>query len=463
MALPTPKGRQREVLYLPAKGHVAVLGTAGSGKTTLAILRAVYLSDRKAPHHGRTLLVTFNNTLIAYLKHWAPKLHPDLAVETYHKFARGYLNSRGKMGFNCICEGNLYDALVCQAVTLTKAGSADHPIWKRPQRFFQEEIRWIAQQGIESLPEYEKAERTGRSMPLERKHRPLVYGVVEAYRELRTRSGCKYDWDDVASSVLAELRNDNSPRLYRHVIVDEGQDLSPQMLRSLVAAVPADGSVTFFGDVAQQIYGQRVSWRSAGLKVSDVWRFEENYRNTKQIAALALEIATMPYFQGGPDIVSPKSPTADGALPTLVKCKTPDQEIKLAVEQAKKIAQNRSVAILVRLRKDEEGFKSKLPSGAVRLHRDMKSWKSGSGLFYGTYHSAKGLEFDAVIMPFCDSSRLPVPEDIDALGADEAMAQDGRLLYVGTTRARTSLIVTHSGELTALLPSKPELYQKVSL
>jgi superfamily I DNA/RNA helicase len=281
VALPTPKGRQREVLYLPAKGHVAVLGTAGSGKTTLAILRATYLSSKEAPHHGRTLLLTFNNTLISYLKHWAPKLHADLTVETYHKFARGYLNSRGKMGFNCICEGNLYESLVGQAVAQAKAGDADHPIWKRPQRFFQEEIRWIAQQGIETLPAYEKAERTGRSIPLERKHRPLAYQVVETYRELRAKSGRKYDWDDIASFVLAELKEDTSPRRYRHVVIDEGQDLSPQMLRSLVAAVPGDGSVTFFGDVAQQIYGQRVSWRSAGLKITDVWRFEENYRNTK--------------------------------------------------------------------------------------------------------------------------------------------------------------------------------------
>lgn len=55
MPLPTPIGRQKEVLYLPAKGHVAVLGTAGSGKTTLAILRSAYLvSGRKLVffHHG---------------------------------------------------------------------------------------------------------------------------------------------------------------------------------------------------------------------------------------------------------------------------------------------------------------------------------------------------------------------------------------------------------------------------
>ena len=43
-SLPRPIGRQREVLYLPADGYTVVLGTAGSGKTTLAILRSLYLS-----------------------------------------------------------------------------------------------------------------------------------------------------------------------------------------------------------------------------------------------------------------------------------------------------------------------------------------------------------------------------------------------------------------------------------
>jgi ABC-type taurine transport system ATPase subunit len=40
MSLPTPIGRQKDVLYLPTQGHFVVLGTAGSGKTTLAVLRA---------------------------------------------------------------------------------------------------------------------------------------------------------------------------------------------------------------------------------------------------------------------------------------------------------------------------------------------------------------------------------------------------------------------------------------
>ena len=54
----TPKGKQKEVLALPSTGHTVVLGTAGSGKTTIALLRAYHLAA--LPGNKKVLLVTFN-------------------------------------------------------------------------------------------------------------------------------------------------------------------------------------------------------------------------------------------------------------------------------------------------------------------------------------------------------------------------------------------------------------------
>ncbi len=91
--MPRPVGRQKEVLCLPAAGNTVVLGTAGSGKTTLAIHRAVYLANPATEHGGRTLLVTFNRCLVAYLEALRGKLG-QIEVRNYHKFARGYLAHR---------------------------------------------------------------------------------------------------------------------------------------------------------------------------------------------------------------------------------------------------------------------------------------------------------------------------------------------------------------------------------
>lgn len=91
----TPKGKQKEVLALPSTGHTVVLGTAGSGKTTIALLRAYHLAA--LPGNKKVLLVTFNGALVEYIKGISDVIPRNLTVENYHKFARGYLHSRGKM------------------------------------------------------------------------------------------------------------------------------------------------------------------------------------------------------------------------------------------------------------------------------------------------------------------------------------------------------------------------------
>jgi DNA helicase IV len=95
MSLPKPEGKQIEVLDLSAKGHLVVLGTAGSGKTTLAIYRAMQLS--KLDSDERILMITFNTTLVKYLDAIAGEELQNVDVRNYHKFARGYLAGRGKM------------------------------------------------------------------------------------------------------------------------------------------------------------------------------------------------------------------------------------------------------------------------------------------------------------------------------------------------------------------------------
>jgi superfamily I DNA/RNA helicase len=463
MKLPTPIGRQKEVLCLPAKGHFVVLGTAGSGKTTLAILRSAYLGDPQTDHHGKTLLVTFNRALVAYLKHLQDRRLINVIVENYHTFARGYLASRGKMLRNAILSNiDHRKLLIAKAVDQVSKRYEPLPLFGRPVELFSEEFRWIAQHGIADFGSYRDAERIRQAgVRIERRFRSMVWEIYEAYLDLREKSGKNYDWDDLALAVSAQLDVDTSPRRYRHVVIDEGQDFSPEMIRSLAKAIPPDGSLTFFGDVAQQIYGHRMSWRSAGLKITKKWEFRENYRNSRQIARLGLAISKMPYFKDVPDIIEPVSPAADGPLPTLVECSSIDKEIELAVSQAVTASRTLSVAILLRNRQDEEHIRQLLPKGSIRLHREMTTWQAGPGIRYGTYHSAKGLEFDMVILPFCSSVRLPDPEGVAAFGEDDALIQDGRLLYVGVTRAKTRLIITYSGDVTCLFPADSDLYTMV--
>lgn len=461
--LPKPLRKQREVLYMPSAGHSAVLGTAGSGKTTLALYRAAYLSAADMAHYGRTLLLTFNQALVTYLNHLKPPELRNVVIETYHKFARGYLNSRGKMGYNSICDPDLRRSLISRALANVTQRYEKSKFFDRPLAFFMDEIEWILSHGIETEEQYKAVERVGRvGTNLARKLRGVMFEILKEYLELRSQSGKTYDWDDIAYHVHQEYLQDDRPRRYRHIIIDEGQDFSPEMIRSLASAIPENGSLTFFGDVAQQIYGQRTSWRFAGLAVPQTWEFKENYRNTKQIARLGLAISEMPYFEGIADIIEPTSPRADGPLPTLVECDSRQKQIEVAARVAQDSGRTKSVAVLFKNRDQERFISARLPGHAKRLHRDMDSWSDGPGIYYGTYHSAKGLEFDLVILPFLEEENLPDPDHIASHGEDDALTHDGRLIYVAVTRAKTDLLLLYSDTLTPLLPTKSSLYGRAT-
>lgn len=461
MAIPEPVGKQQEVVCLGTKGHYVVLGTAGSGKTTMAIARAKYLTQPRLPGQGAVLLITFNKALMRYIRSVAGHLSPHITVENYHLFARGYLNYRGLMSNASIVSSAARTTFIASAVQEVSQRYQPHSFFERSPKFFSDEIKWMSGQNIKDLPTYLDVRRVGRAdANLKKSVRPLMWEVRSQYLVNRAASNRLYDLDDIAAAVSLALDGDKTARKYRHVIIDEGQDLSPEMVRSLVKAVPGEGSVTFFGDVAQQIYGRGMSFRDAGLKPTDVWKFSQNYRNTRSIARLGLLISKMPYYAGETDMVEPTSPAADGPKPTLVKCVDANSEIRLISRITKEHAKTRSVAILCRTHALISAIKPYLPSSAVALREDNDNWAGNSGIFFGTYHAAKGLEFDVVALPFVSKGAMPSAEDIEADGED-AFAQDGRLLYVGVTRARTDLILTYSNEISDLLPSDPSLYVMV--
>ncbi len=461
MPLPDLIGAQREVVCLDHKGHTVVLGTAGSGKTTMAVHRAAYLSNPGTNHCGRTLLLSFNNSLLAYLKYLRPPQLNNVDIRTYHRFARGYLKSRDAMGSHWICQKP--EPFVARALQQAQLRSPGNRFLQRPPQFFTTETRWMAQQGVTSLDEYLKIERIGRGDEgaLGAKQRMAMFEVFEAYRALRAEKGYRFDWHDIATRVSEELAQDNRPPRYRHIVIDEGQDFSPVMLRSLAKAIPADGSLTFFGDVAQQVYGRRLSWRQAGLEINAPWRFERNYRNSPQIAKVGLAISKMPYFAEKADMVAPTKFAAEGPMPTLVRCASEAEEIEFAIEQARAASESASVAVLVRRHEDEAPLIRAFKRNGRRLHKYMADWSPDPGVSYGVVHNAKGYEFDTVILVGLNEERWPDPGAIEGEGEADAEASDGRLLYVGVTRARSALIVTHNGNRSSLLPSDQSLWTEV--
>lgn len=72
---------------------------------------------------------------------------------------------------------------------------------------------------------------------------------------------------------------------YRHIIVDEAQDLSPWQWRLLRAAVPSGPDDLFLvGDTHQRIYDHRVSLKQVRIDIAGrSERLKINYRTTAEI------------------------------------------------------------------------------------------------------------------------------------------------------------------------------------
>lgn len=451
MASPTPTGRQHDVVYLPAHGHQVVLGTAGSGKTVMAIHRAAHLARKTTINSGPTLLVTYTKSLTSYLTHIAAGFAGGVDIRTYHHFSRGYLASQGLFdGFNIVADGERRRYYLRCAIQECR-GASTSDFFDKPVDFFLDELDWIWGHGLRNLEEYLAAQRIGRSEPLSPARRRAMWKIRELYQELRAEGHQRFDWWELPTAVRDALAADGHARKYRHVVVDEAQDFPPEAIRSLVDVVQPGGSVTLFADYAQQVYGHRTSYSSCNLNIKRVELFSENYRNTREIARLAIEMSNMPHFSDSADLVVPSAPAVAGQKPTLFRASNAATELSVVHSRAAELGKTEKVAVLA-----ATWDQARRAVGNIRnahMLRDSSNWIDSPGVYVGTYHSAKGLEFDAVILPFCSSKSIPDSDSCTAFGKEDALTRAARLLYVGVTRAKSELLVTYTDDLTQIFPA----------
>lgn len=464
----TPEGKQKDVLALPAKGHIVVLGTAGSGKTTMALFRALFLSN--LPDKPNVLLVTFNGALVEYMTKIGDTLGPNITIESFHKFARGYLNSIGKMPKrNGVLGPDEKVSCIKKALEFVKSQHPEESTLKRALNIFVDEITFIERFGINSAEEYNEVERIGRaSANIKRENRKWFFMVYEKYLQIRKELGRLYDWDDIALYVYNNLLLDKTQRRYQHIIVDEGQDFSPIMIKALTKAIPDNGSFSFFGDVAQQIYGSRLSWRDSGINVAEngIWRFDKNYRNPTTIIKFAQDITKSKYWKQNSDMIEPSERIAKGPKPILLKFENLSNEINWLIKQINLNSKTSSNVVVFRNREILETIRDKLQRKGIHytvITKDQTGFANIKGIYLSTFHAVKGLEFDNVYIPFLCDNIFPDEDTIEnSISKDTALSDELKLLYVATTRSKFGLFISYHNEISRLFPIESINYDSVS-
>jgi hypothetical protein len=453
---------QRRVAGAAYQGSARVTGGPGTGKTVVALHRAKHLAET-TPEEGSVLVTTFLRTLTPALEDGL-----DILVDDPGSRARIVVRHIDKLAYGVVSasHGRL------PVLRDTEERERWRRIVKRlglPQRFnetflAQEWRHVILAQDITSLESYAAAPRPGRGRPLRRLQREQVWAAL---REFTTELAADRVWTYETICVEAtRLLAEAERKPYRHVVVDEAQDLSPWQWRLLRAAVaPGPDDIFIAGDTHQRIYEHRVSLRSVGINVTGrSTRLKINYRTTAEILGWSMGLLrgeTIDDMDGGLESLAGCRSDVHGAVPATFGAPTKSLELDHLVatvrgwlDQGIEPGQIGVAARSNMLVDDAVAALTKAGIMAVSLARRAVDDATVSA---GTMHRMKGLEFRCVAVVGVGEHQVPAPSAVtpaanDPLAHAQDLQRERCLLFVACTRAREELMVSWHGNPSPFLP-----------
>jgi mRNA-degrading endonuclease RelE of RelBE toxin-antitoxin system len=441
---------QRQLVERNYNGPSRVSGSAGTGKTIVALHRAVHLA--RANPETRLLLTTFSETLANALRSKLrllisnePRLGERIEVHA--------MNSIGKR----LHEVNLGKVQIAGSDTIREiiqeASEAAQGNRFSLHFLITEWEQVVDGWQLDSWEAYRDVSRLGRKTRLKEPQRAFLWSIFEDVRsKLRSKEEITYPG---MFNRLASHFEGNARSPFDFVVVDEAQDVSIAQLRFL-AALGADrpNKLFFAGDLGQRIFQQPFSWKALGVDVrgrSTTLRI--NYRTSHQIRMQADRLLGPEVSDVDGNVEDRKGTVSlfNGPTPTIRILETIAEENKIVGKWLKARTseglQPHEVAVFVRSSAELDRVKAAVKHAELPLKVLDDNVETAFGkISIGTMHLAKGLEFRAVAVMACDDEVIPSQERIETV-ADDADLEDvynteRQLLYVACTRPRDHLLVT---------------------
>ncbi|MGW4051426.1 UvrD-helicase domain-containing protein [Streptomyces sp. NPDC004779] len=450
------------------RGAARVTGGPGTGKTVVALHRALHLARRlpKDAPDGAVLLTTYTRTLAADLERSLALLVPDPRIRAKITVANvdslAYDMVRTRRG------GRPLKILTDQKEIIARwTRIAGRFGLAQPAVFCDQEWRHIVlAHDIRSPEAYLKASRQGRGTALPPVRRLQVWRAVDAFEQQLRQAG-EWTFLQICAEAHRLLAAHDSAAPYRHVVVDEAQDLHPVQWRFLRALVPEGNDDLFIaGDSHQRIYGNRVSLRSLGINVTGrSHRLRINYRTTHEILHWSTVLADAPARTSAAENAENEETlagyrsTLHGRRPTLEIHNTKPAEMEAAVARIRDWIDSgvapQDVAVAVRFIQFGRDAEVALRRAGVPVAvMDRADDEPGVRIF--TMHRMKGLEFRCVAVLGVAEGIVPMraaitPAEVDPLQHREDLASELSLLFVACTRAREELHVSCHGSPSRFL------------
>lgn len=436
---------QRKLAELQAAGPVRVLGSAGTGKTVVAMHRAVWLARHACGAGQKVLFTTFTRNLATDIREALKSLcsrEEWERMEVIHldAWARRFLEKQG-VTMKLTYQDQKADELWPKALTLAAV-----PGQFTPQFLHEEWNNAIQAHGIETLEAYQALSRVGRNQRLSRLERKQIWPLFQEYRALLLENGLFEPADAYryAHRLIAE-RNVTLP--YRSVVVDEAQDFGNEAFRLLRALAPvAANDMLIAGDAHQRLYGHHVVLSRCGIDIRGRGRkLRINYRTTEEIKTWShrlLKGLAFDDLDAGTDDDKGVRSLVHGEAPEVHACSS-ESALKASVtSQVKALVESgiqpSTICVVAQTKWELETIEKSLALVCPKIRRiepDQAEQGEADALRTATIHRVKGLEFDHVIL----AGKLA------GYGTAEISTENCSLLYVAATRARKSLTVCHIG------------------
>lgn len=441
---------QRQWVERDYSGPARVSGSAGTGKTIVALHRAAHLA-RTHPD-ARVLLTTFSDTLANALHTKLKRLlgsEPRLAerIDVHSLNAIGLRLYKAHVGQMTIVSREVLRELITEAASAV----GDH---KFGMHFLLTEWEQVVDAWqLENWEAYRDVVRLGRKTRLPEAQRRVLWSIFE-----RVRAGLKVrkliTHAELFSSLAAVISKSKNV-VFDFAVVDEAQDISVAHLRFFAALGGVRPNALFFaGDLGQRIFQQPFSWKALGVDIRGRSRtLRVNYRTSHQIRTQADRLLgpVVTDVDGNSEDRSDTVSVFNGPPPTIHSLKSEGEEIKTVgnwiAERAKTGVLPHEFGVFVRSPAQLDRARAAVKEAGMAFKILDEHVETTSGhVSISTMHLAKGLEFRAVVVMACDDEIIPLQERIETVGDDadlqEVYDTERHLLYVACTRARDYLLVT---------------------